>query len=318
MKLLVTGGAGYIGSVVTAQLLEAGHEVTVLDNLSLGHRDAVPKKARFIKGNIKDIEKLIKPADSIEAVLHFAAFSAAGESVVDPEKYWNNNTVSTLELLHGMRRLGINKLIFSSTAATYGEPDELPIAEDAPTKPTNPYGMSKLAIDMAISSECRAYGLSAISLRYFNVAGAYKQFGERHIKETHIIPLVLGALEGGKEFTIFGNDYPTKDGTCVRDYIHVSDLARAHILALTNLKEDEHIIYNLGNGTGFSNLEVIKATEDLAGKKLSYKIGKRREGDPALLVASSKKANEELGWVPQLDIRDMIHSHLEWQKLVQN
>ncbi len=315
MKVLVTGGAGYIGSVVTAQLIEAGHEVIVLDNLSLGHQDAIPEGAHFIKGDVKDIEKLIRPEDSIEAVLHFAAFSAAGESVIDPEKYWNNNTVSTLALLHGLRRLGIKQLIFSSTAATYGDPEKLPITEDAITKPTNPYGMSKLAIDMAIDSECKAYGLSAISLRYFNVAGAYKKYGERHKTETHIIPLVLAALSEGKEFSVFGNDYPTKDGTCIRDYIHVSDLARAHILALSSLKDGAHIIYNLGNGAGFSNLEVIRTAEKVTGKKLTYAIGKRRMGDPTSLVASSEKAKKDLGWVPQLDIRDMIHSHLEWQKL---
>lgn len=314
MRVLVTGGAGYIGSVVSAQLIEAGHNVTVLDNLSLGYKNSIPEDARFIQGDIKDIGILIKPEDSIEAVLHFAAFSAVGESVIKPEKYWDNNTVSTLAMLQAMRELGINKLIFSSTAATYGNPKKLPITEDSEAKPTNPYGMSKLAIDMAISSECSANRLSAVSLRYFNVAGAYKRYGERHKTETHIIPLVLDALKQDNQFTIFGDDYHTKDGTCIRDYIHVSDLAQAHILALGSLGANKHSIYNLGNGAGYSNLEIIKTAEEITEKKLSYTIGKRRAGDPASLIASSKKAHTELGWTPKYNLHDIIKSHVEWDK----
>jgi len=300
MKVLVTGGAGYIGSVVSAFLIEAGHEVLILDNLSLGHKNALPEAVRFIEGNVAEITSYFSRDDNIEAVLHFAGLSAAGESVTQPELYWQNNTVATLGLLKGMRELGIKKLIFSSTAAVYGNPDQLPITEDAPTKPTNPYGMTKLAIDMAISSECTAYGLSATSLRYFNVAGAYGKYGERHDNETHIIPLLLTALSGKRDsFVLFGDDYPTKDGTCVRDYIHVADLASAHLLALDKLSADEHKIYNLGNGEGFSNREVMTTAEEVTGKKLTYMVGSRRLGDPAILIASSKKAMKELDWKPQ-------------------
>lgn len=308
MKILVTGGAGYIGSVVTAQLLEAGHEVTVLDNLSVGHQDAVHKDARFIKGDITEMVDLLSTNDGIEAVLHFAAFSAAGESVTNPEKYWQNNTLGTLKLLQAMRDLKIQKLIFSSTAAVYGNPSTVPITEETEKNPTNPYGMTKLAIDMAISSECAAYGLSATSLRYFNVAGAYGEFGERHDNETHIIPLVLATLAGNRDsFTVFGDDYPTEDGTCIRDYIHVTDLARAHILALENLRPNMHRIFNLGNGTGFSNKQVIGAAAEVTGKKLDYTIGKRRAGDPAILIASSERAKTELGWQPEKpDLETMI------------
>lgn len=300
MKVLVTGGAGYIGSVVTAQLLEAGHEVIVLDNLSLGHRQVLPESIRFIQGDITELERLLSPDDQIEAVLHFAAFSIAGESVKKPEIYWQNNMVGSLSLLRAIRSLGIRKLIFSSSAAVYGNSKETPITEEAPAKPTNPYGMTKLAVDMAISSESMAYGLSAISLRYFNVAGAYHGCGERHTNETHLIPrllLVLGEQHDG--FTLFGNDYPTPDGTCIRDYIHVADLARAHLLALEHVTGGQHSIYNLGNGQGFSNREVIKAAETVTGKRLRVTIGSRRTGDPAVLIASSDKAKRELGWVPQ-------------------
>lgn len=300
MKLLVTGGAGYIGSVVAAQLIEAGHSVIVLDNLSTGHRDAVPKDAVFVKGDISEASQLFSVEDKIEAVLHFAAFSVANDSVKNPERYWQNNTVRTLSLLGAMRELKIKKLIFSSTAAAYGEPAKIPVTEDAPTAPTNPYGMTKLAMDMAISSECSAHDLSAISLRYFNVAGAYGSCGERHDNESHIIPLLLATLSGKRDsFTLFGDDYPTKDGTCIRDYIHVDDLARAHLIALNKLNRGQHKIYNLGNGKGFSNMEVIKAAEEVTGQTLNYAIGPRRQGDPAILVASSDKARKELGWTAE-------------------
>jgi UDP-glucose 4-epimerase len=298
MKLIVAGGAGYIGSTVAALLIEAGHEVIVLDNLSEGYREAIPEGARFVKGGVADFGKLFSATDNIDAVLHFAAFIAAGESVVKPEKYWLNNTVGSLQLLQALRELGIKKLIFSSTAAVYGDPDKVPITEDAPKHPTNPYGMTKLAVDMAISSESAAHGLAAASLRYFNVAGAYGRYGERHDPETHIIPVALAAADKGKAFTIFGDDYPTPDGTCVRDYIHVHDLARAHLLALDKLVASKHAIYNLGNGQGFSNKEVIKVVKKVTGKKLSVTIGKRRTGDPAVLVASSVLAEKELGWKP--------------------
>lgn len=299
MKLVVTGGAGYIGSVVAALLVEAGHEVIILDNLSEGHRDAVPDKASFVQAEVADFKSLFSASDKIDAVLHFAAFLSVNESVIKPEKYWFNNTVASLKLLGAMRSIGIKKLIFSSTCAVYGEPEKVPVVETAAKSPTNPYGMTKLAIDMAISSECAAHGLAATSLRYFNVAGAYGRYGERHQPEIHIIPLALAAAAEGREFTVFGNDYPSPDGTCVRDYIHVHDLARAHLLALQNLEGGKHTIYNLGNGTGFSNLEVVKTVESVTGKKLTVKIGARRAGDPAVLVASSELARQALGWVPE-------------------
>lgn len=298
MKLVVTGGAGYIGSTVAALLVEAGHEVVILDNMSQGHEVAVPKGARFVRGEAADFGSVFSKADKFDAVLHFAAYIEAGESVAKPEKYWLNNTVGSIRLLSALRELGIKKLVFSSTAAVYGNPEKIPITEKSPKQPTNPYGMTKLAVDMAISSECTAHGLAATSLRYFNVAGAYKTHGERHQPETHIIPLALAAVEQSSEFTIFGDDYPTPDGTCVRDYIHVHDLARAHLLALDKLQASQHGIYNLGNGQGFSNREVIKAVEAVTGKPLSVKIGARRAGDPAVLVASSQLAGQELGWTP--------------------
>jgi UDP-glucose 4-epimerase len=299
MKIVVCGGAGYIGSVASVQLVEAGHDVIVLDTLQFGHEDAIPEGARFIRAGIAEFENALAGESNIDAVLHFAALIAAGESMQDPESYWQNNTVDSLQLLAALRRMGIPKLIFSSTAATYGDPTELPITEEAVTKPTNTYGMTKLAADMAITSYCTAYGMAATSLRYFNVAGAYKDFGERHPAETHIIPLAFEALARNKPFSIFGDDYPTADGTCVRDYIHVSDLARAHLLALDKLEAGKHGIYNLGNGNGFSNREVIAAVEAVTGQKLSVQIAPRRAGDPATLIASSAKAESVLGWRPE-------------------
>ncbi len=298
MKLVVTGGAGYIGSTVATMLLEAGHEVIVLDNLSHAQQSSVPKQTQFIKADIADFASVFAGDKSIDAVLHFAAFIEAGESVQHPEKYWHNNVAGTLQLLSALKDLKISKLIFSSTAAVYGNPDKTPITETASQKPNNPYGMTKLAIDMAITSYCQAYGLAATSLRYFNVAGSYKDLGERHEPETHIIPRALAAAATGTDFTIYGSDYPTEDGTCIRDYIHVSDLARAHLLALEKLMPGKHNIYNLGNGKGFSNREVVSMVEEVTGKKLNAKIGPRREGDPDILVASSKLAESELGWSP--------------------
>ena len=232
MKLLVTGGAGYVGSVCAAHLVDAGHEVVVLDDLSTGHRDAVPAQARFVEADLAQAADEVL-ADGFDGVLHFAAKSLVGESVQRPELYWRGNVVTAVELLDAMLRHGTPRLVFSSTAATYGEPEQTPIREDAPTRPTNPYGASKLAIDLAIGSYARAHGLAATSLRYFNVAGAHGRFGERHAVETHLIPLVLQVASGQREHAqIFGDDWPTPDGTCVRDYIHVDDLAAAHLLAL--------------------------------------------------------------------------------------
>lgn len=309
MKILVTGGAGYIGSVTTTLLLEAGHDVVVLDNLSHGNQDAVPKGVKFIQGSITDLSKYISADEGIEAVIHLAAFIAAGESMEKPELYWQNNTVQTFEMLQAMRKLNIKKLIFASTAAVYGNPEVIPITEDSPKNPTNTYGMTKLAMDMAITSEAWAHGLAATSVRFFNVAGAYKTAGERHPVETHLIPIALQAAAGKRDhLALFGTDYETKDGTCVRDYIHVADLARAMMLALDKLQPGKHTIYNLGNGNGFTNREVISSIERVTGKKIIIKEEPRREGDPATLIASSDRALSELGWHPQRPHLDDIVS----------
>jgi len=296
-KYLVTGGAGYVGSVVAQHLLEAGHEVVVLDNLSTGFREGVPAGAAFVEGDIRDAAKWLD--SSFDAVLHFAAFSQVGESVVKPEKYWENNVGGTMALLAAMRETGVRTLVFSSTAATYGEPEQVPILETAPTKPTNPYGASKLAVDHMISGEAAAHGLGAVSLRYFNVAGAYGEFGERHDPESHLIPLVLQVAQGRREvISVFGDDYPTPDGTCVRDYIHVADLAEAHLLALTAAVPGEHLICNLGNGNGFSVREVVETVRRVTGHPIPEAVAPRRGGDPAVLVAAADTAREKLGWNP--------------------
>ncbi|WP_053851358.1 UDP-glucose 4-epimerase GalE [Streptomyces sp. NRRL B-24085] len=297
MKYLVTGGAGYVGGVVAQHLIEAGHEVVVLDNLSTGFREGVPAGAAFIEGDIRDAAKWLD--SSYDGVLHFAAFSQVGESVVKPEKYWDNNVGGTMALLGAMREAGVKKLVFSSTAATYGEPEEVPIVESAPTRPTNPYGASKLAVDFMITSEANAHGLGAVSLRYFNVAGAYGKQGERHDPESHLIPLILQVAQGRREaISVFGEDYPTPDGTCVRDYIHVADLADAHLLALKAAQPGEHLICNLGNGEGFSVRQVIETVRKVTGHPIPEVVAPRRDGDPATLVASAATAREKLGWNP--------------------
>jgi UDP-glucose 4-epimerase len=296
-KYLVTGGAGYVGSVVTAHLLEAGHEVTVLDDLTTGFRAGLPRGASYVEGRIQDAAEHLDP--SYEAVLHFAASSQVGESVVNPGKYWDNNVGGTRALLDAMRAAGVRRLVFSSTAAAYGEPGEGLLTETSVTAPTNPYGASKLAVDHMIAGECTAHGLAAVSLRYFNVAGAYGEFGERHDPETHLIPLVLQVALGKREsISVFGEDYPTPDGTCVRDYIHVADLAEAHLAALRVAAEGEHLICNLGNGNGFSVREVIEAVRKVTGREIPEVVAPRRAGDPAVLVASAATARERLGWTP--------------------
>ncbi|MEV7467296.1 UDP-glucose 4-epimerase GalE [Streptomyces kronopolitis] len=296
-KYLVTGGAGYVGSVVAAHLLQAGHEVTVLDDLSTGHREGVPAGAHFLQGRIQDAAKWLDP--SYDAVLHFAAFSQVGESVADPEKYWRNNVGGTMDLLAAMRDAQIRTLVFSSTAATYGEPRSTPLTESAETAPTSPYGAGKLAVDHMISGEAAAHGLAAVSLRYFNVAGAYGSCGERHDPESHLIPLVLQVAQGKREaISVYGADYPTPDGTCVRDYIHVADLAEAHLLALDAARAGEHLICNLGNGNGFSVREVIETVRKVTGHPIPEIAAPRRAGDPAVLVASARTAVDRLGWRP--------------------
>ncbi|WP_030351104.1 UDP-glucose 4-epimerase GalE [Streptomyces scopuliridis] len=296
-KYFVTGGAGYVGSVVAAHLLEAGHEVTVLDDLSTGFREGVPAGADFIEGRIQDAAKWLDP--SYDAVLHFAASSQVGESVAKPEKYWDNNVGGSMALLAAMRSAGVRTLVFSSTAATYGEPVSTPITETDPTAPTSPYGATKLAVDHMISGECTAHGLAAVSLRYFNVAGAYGSCGERHDPESHLIPLVLQVALGEREaISVFGEDYPTPDGTCVRDYIHVADLAGAHLRALDAATGGEHLICNLGNGAGFSVREVIETVRAVTGHPVPEVVAPRRGGDPAVLVASAEAARDRLGWTP--------------------
>ena len=303
MKYLVTGGAGYIGSVVTQLLLEAGHEVTVLDDLSTGYRVAVPAGASFVDGRVHDAAATVLDG-SFDGVLHFAAFIAAGESVQKPEKYWENNLVGSLRLLEAMRTTGVRRLVFSSTANVYGDPDELPIKETAETRPPNPYAASKLAVDHAIRDEAVAHGLAAVSLRYFNVAGAHRTqdgrlIGERHEPETHLIPIALRVAVGKRDkLQLFGDDYPTHDGTCVRDYIHVSDLAAAHLLALATMQPGTHRVFNLGNGAGFSNREVVEVVREVTGHAVPTEVAPRRAGDPAALVASSDRARNELGWTP--------------------
>ncbi|HEY0637744.1 MAG TPA: UDP-glucose 4-epimerase GalE [Pseudonocardiaceae bacterium] len=300
MKLLVTGGAGYVGSVCAATLVEAGHRVVVVDDLSTGHRDAVPPGCELVEADVAECADDVLSAGDFDGVLHFAARSLVAESVVKPELYWFGNVVTSLRLLDAMRRHGTPRLVFSSTAATYGQPEEVPITESAATVPTNPYGASKLAIDTAIGTYAAAHGLAAVSLRYFNAAGAYGEFGERHTTETHLIPIVLQVAAGKRDqVSVNGTDYPTDDGTCVRDYIHVLDLAQAHLLALEHATPGEHRIYNLGSGTGFSVREVIDTCRRVTGHAIPAVEAPRRAGDPATLVAANRLARTELGWTPK-------------------
>lgn len=307
MRLLVTGGAGYIGSVTSALLLAEGHEVTVLDDLSTGHRDAVPAGAAFVEADITDAGKALA-GGGFEGVLHFAAKSLVAESVGDPARYWHTNAAGSLALLDAMREHAVPRMVFSSTAAVYGAPESVPVAESAPARPTNPYGAAKLAVDHMIGSYARAYGLAAVSLRYFNVAGAHAGLGERHDCETHLIPLVLQVAQGRREtVSVYGNDWPTPDGTCVRDYIHVADLARAHQLALDAATPGEHLICNLGNGTGFSVREVVETARAVTGHTIPVADAPRRAGDPAILVASAQQAGDLLGWTPtRPDLAEII------------
>ena len=328
MKLLVTGGAGYIGSVVAAMALREGHQVTVLDDLSTGHADAVPAGAAFAEGRVHDqalVQALL--ADGVDAVLHFAAKSLVGESVAKPARYWENNLGGTLALLEAMRVTGVSRMVFSSTAAVYGEPERTPIDETAPTRPTNPYGATKVAVDTALAEHARMHRIGAVSLRYFNVAGAQaglagQWLGERHDPETHLIPSILAVAlgtrgngadggngaggDGTRVVRLFGDDYPTPDGTCVRDYIHVTDLARAHMLALAACVRGEHQIYNLGSGAGFSNLEVLSACREVTGRDIPSQFAPRRRGDPAVLVASSDRIHAELGWHAEQGLAEMV------------
>ena len=318
MHLLITGGAGYIGSTVAQLLLDQGHTVVVYDNLCHARREAVPAGARFIEGDIADrdpLERLLRE-QKIDAVLHFAALIEAGESMQRPEQYFRNNTASTLGLLEAMLSANVKKLVFSSTAAVYGEPESTPIREDAALRPTNPYGESKLLVEQMLAWLHRIHGLRYASLRYFNVAGAIAGRGESHEPESHLIPLILDvALGRRKSIKIFGTDYPTPDGTCIRDYIHVRDLADAHLLALRALETRDRLIYNLGNGRGFTVREVVESARRVTGHAIPVEEVPRRAGDPAVLVASSEKIIRELGWQPKfLALDDIMSSAWEWHQ----
>jgi UDP-glucose 4-epimerase len=298
VRLLVTGGAGYIGSIVASHLLAAGHEVVVLDNLEQGHREAVPTAARLVIGDLLDAEMINQVVgEGFDGVLHFAARALVGESVRHPERYYRTNVTGTLNLLEAMVSARVDRLVFSSTCAVYGQPDEVPIPESAPPRPVNAYGASKLAVDMMIGHMCLAHGIGAVSLRYFNVAGASGQLGEDHEPETHLIPNILRAALGiNAHVEIYGTDYPTPDGTAIRDYIHIDDLSSAHLLALDGTRPGEHRIFNLGNGNGFSVREVIAAAKSVTGLEIPTTEGPRRAGDPPMLVAASDLIRSELGW----------------------
>ena len=318
MRILVSGGAGYIGSIVSAELLRAGHQMVVYDNLSHGHRRAVPQGAEVIIGEVGEREALDRAFQQHrpEAVMHFAALIEAGESMRFPERYFRNNTASTLTLLECMLQHGCRRLVFSSTAALYGNPERTPIEENARLAPTNAYGESKLLVERMLTWFHRIHGLRYASLRYFNAAGGAGELGEDHQPESHLIPLVLQVALGKRPgIAIYGTDYPTPDGTCVRDYIHVLDLASAHVLALDALAARDQLIYNLGNGRGFSVRQVVEMARKVTGHAIPAENAPRRPGDPAVLVASSEKIRRELGWQPRYpELEQIVASAWEWQK----
>lgn len=309
MKLLVTGGAGYIGSIVARDLVADGHEVVILDSLERGHRQAVAPETRLVVMDLLDrdgVRELL--GEGFDGVLHFAALALVSESVSHPERYWRANVGGTLNLLEAMHQAGVSGLVFSSTCAVYGEPDQIPISETATLRPINAYGASKLAVDQMIGHFCTAYELGAVSLRYFNVAGASGELGEDHEPETHLIPNILRAARGDKPYVeIFGTDYPTPDGTAIRDYIHIEDLSRAHLQALQGQRQGEHQIFNLGNGSGFSVREVIVAAQNVTGADIPVRESERRSGDPPMLVAASERIRSELGWTPEKpDLEEIV------------
>jgi UDP-glucose 4-epimerase len=317
MKVLVTGGAGYIGSHMVQVLAERGDEVTVLDDLSTGHADAV-LAGRFVRGDIADVSATIQLLKGMDAVIHFAASSLVGESVADPLKYYRRNVAGTAALLQAMRDAGVQKIVFSSTAATYGNPVRTPIDEAHPTQPVNPYGATKLAVERMLADCSAAYGLRAVSLRYFNAAGADPRgrLGERHHPETHLIPLVLQAASGRRaSISVYGNDYQTRDGTCVRDYIHVVDLCDAHLRALDWLRNGKCDVFNLGNGEGATVMEVIEAARRVTGRPINVLNAERRAGDPPSLVADATKARRILGWEPRhKDIEGIVRDAWRWEQ----
>jgi UDP-glucose 4-epimerase len=310
MRVLVTGGAGYIGSVVAAQLLAGGHEVVVVDDLSTGHADAVPPGAEFHNISIMELDGRLGDWN-VEACVHFAAKSLVGESTEEPSLYWRNNVAGTIALLDSLRAYDVPKIVFSSSAATYGQQEEQPIREKAAAIPTNPYGATKLSVDMALTNYAAAYGLAAVSLRYFNVAGALhavegQSYGERHSPETHLIPNALRAARTQTEFNLYGTDYPTPDGTCIRDYIHVVDLGEAHLQAIDAAEPGRHHIINLGSGRGYSNREVLRTVAEVTGLDVPIVEAPRRAGDPPILVASNDQALTFLGWTPTRDLTAMV------------
>ncbi|HYK36826.1 UDP-glucose 4-epimerase GalE [Alloacidobacterium sp.] len=318
MRFLITGGAGYIGGTVAELLLNKEHEVTVYDNLCHGHRSMAPERAEFVEGELADGSKLEKifSLKKFDGVMHFAALIEAGESMRNPELYFRNNSAATLTLIEAMLAKSVNRLVFSSTAAVYGEPESTPIKEDAPLRPTNVYGESKLLVEQMLNWVNRIHGFRYASLRYFNVAGAIDGRGEAHEPESHLIPLILDvALGRRKNIKVFGQDYPTHDGTCIRDYIHVQDLAQAHLLAFDELGKRDRLIYNIGNGRGFSIREVIESARRVTGHPIPVEEVERRPGDPAVLIASSEKIERELGWKRKFNsLDDIVASAWKWHQ----
>jgi len=312
VKVLVAGGAGYIGSVVTAALVQAGHEAVVLDDLSTGHRDAVPDGVRLVESSLSDVSKVLTRDAGFDAVIHLAAKSLVGESEQRPELYWRENVGGAMDLLDAMRAADVRRIVFSSSSATYGNPEVVPIEEDARTEPTSVYGATKLTIDHMLTGEARVHGLAAVSLRYFNAAGAAYGLGERHATETHLIPIALQVVTGAREkLSVYGTDYPTPDGTCIRDYIHVADLAAAHLLTLEVVQPGEHRIYNLGSGSGYSVRDVVAAVREVTGHPVPVEDGPRRRGDPAKLVASSARIAQDVGWAARHGLTDMVNDAYE-------
>lgn len=319
MNVLVTGGAGYIGSHTVKMLLDRGHQVVVLDNLSRGHLKAIPEGVKFENIDLLDYEKLVKTLSglSVDAVIHFAAFAYVGESVENPGLYYTNNVTGSINLIKAVKESGIKKFVFSSTCSLYGNPLTVPISEAEPVKPINPYAKTKMMIEQVLADYNEAFGLKYVALRYFNAAGCDMngEIGESHEPETHLIPLVLFTALGKREsISVFGNDYPTADGTCVRDYIHVYDLADAHLRALDYLDNNESTVVNLGTGNGYSVQEIIDKAEEITGKKIKRVISPRRAGDPAVLIADNSKAFKVLGWKPRYDLTDIIKSAWAWHQ----
>lgn len=315
MKILVTGGAGYIGSITSELLLNEGHDVTVFDNLERGHRDAIDERAAFIKGDLRERGDILQAMKDVkpDAVMHFAAYALVPESMEQPEIYYRNNLAGGINLAESMLEVGVKKIVFSSTCATYGQPETVPISEDLPQNPTNPYGDSKLSFEKVLNWYNKLHGMQAVYLRYFNACGATEKFGEDHEPETHIIPIVLQAALGQREKVfIYGDDYNTPDGSCVRDYIHIVDLAQAHILAV---QSDLSGPFNLGNGSGYSVKQVVETAREVTGIDIKAEYAERRPGDPDTLVAKADKARDVLGWTPKIpDLKDIIESAWKWHQ----